>query len=41
MNMKKLKLCRRRFLKSTVALAVAAPAFLGANESKNDRIAIG
>ena len=47
--MKKSKLNRRQFIKNTAVatLAVtgtrwnAAPAFLGANESKNDRIAIG
>ena len=47
--MKKLQLNRRHFLKNTAVatLAVtgtqwtAAPAYLGANESKNDRIAIG
>lgn len=47
--MKTTKLNRRRFMKSTAVAALAtsgvtwnsAPAFLGANESKNDRISIG
>ena len=47
--MKKTKMNRRRFLKNTGATVMAvvgvqwaaAPAFLGANESKNDRITIG